>query len=175
MGCGGGGAGERRRDTARAGARSPRERPGERPQPRCAALGLCARVPAAPAEASSTHILGALGRWAGAGPGGAASREEAEGVPASPEGAGPRRAHPGTPAGRSCGECGRWRRRGFGEAEWGAASRGVARGGGERERAGRGGTGGGAREGGWVPGGRKKEERNREGDGEKNRPKEKRG
>lgn len=78
-----------------AGARSPRERPSERPQLSCAALGLRARVAAAPAAAGRTHILGALGRGAGAEPGGASTRGE-EGVPASPEGAGPRGAHPGS-------------------------------------------------------------------------------
>lgn len=41
---------------------------------RCAALRLGARVAVAPAEAGKTHILGALGRLAGAEPGGATSR-----------------------------------------------------------------------------------------------------
>lgn len=134
-----------------AGARSPRERPSERPQLSCAALGLRARVAAAPAAAGRTHILGALGRGAGAEPGGASTRGE-EGVPASPEGAGPRGAHPGERAGRSCRGCGRRRRR---LGNWGATS---GRGGGER----------GGRAGGGNPeGGR--EGRNREGDREKNR------
>lgn len=145
-----------------AGARSPRERPNERPQLSCAALGLRARVAAAPAAAGRTHILGALGRGAGAEPGGAATRGE-EGVPASPEGAGPRWAHPGERAGQSCRGCGRRQRRRLGDCE--AAS---GRGGGEQKggRAG-GGNPEGGREGGKKPRGRrgeKQKDRRRQGE-----------